>query len=121
MTATTDYVLQLNNSATSYLEFSFENTTETCIREVSAVVAYRSATTAANTGKTSIFAGGTESIVFSGDMSETTLTYASAVVTPAAAPWTQAAVNGLLTRIGYAGDANPDPYWDGLMLELAVP
>jgi hypothetical protein len=54
-------------------------------------------------------------------MSETTLTYASAVVTPAAAPWTQAAVNGLLTRIGYAGDANPDPYWDGLMLELAVP
>jgi hypothetical protein len=121
MTGTTDYVLQLNNSATSYLEFSFVNTTETCIREVSAVVAYRSATTAANTGKTSIFAGGTESVVFSGDMSETTLTYASAVVTPAAAPWTQAAVNGLVTRIGYAGDANPDPYWDGLMLELAVP
>ena len=121
VTGTTDYVLQLNNSATSYLEFSFGNTAETCIREVSAVVAYRSATTTANTGKTSVFAGGTESVVFSGDMSETTLTYASALVTPAAAPWTQAAVNGLVTRIGYAGDANPDPYWDGLMLELAVP
>jgi hypothetical protein len=54
-------------------------------------------------------------------MSETTSTYASAIVTPASAAWTQAAVNGLVTRIGYASDANPDPYWDGLMLELAVP
>jgi hypothetical protein len=121
MTGTTDYVLQLNNSATSYLEFTFADTTETCIREVAAVVAYRSATTAANTGKTSIFAGGTESVVFSGDMSETTTTYQSAIVTPAAAPWTQASVNALVTRLGYAGDANPDPYWDALMLELAVP
>jgi hypothetical protein len=121
MTGTADYVLQLTNSATSYLELTFGNTTATCIREVSAVVAYRSATTAANTGKTSVFAGGTESVVFSGDMSETTSTYASAIVTPASAAWTQAAVNGLVTRIGYASDANPDPYWDGLMLELAVP
>jgi hypothetical protein len=121
MTGTTDYVLQLNNSTTSYLEFTFADTTETCIREVAAVVAYRSATTAANTGKTSIFAGGTESVVFSGDMSETTTTYQSAIVTPAAAPWTQASVNALVTRLGYAGDANPDPYWDALMLELAVP
>jgi hypothetical protein len=50
MTGTTDYVLQLTNSATSYLELTFGNTTATCIREVSAVVAYRSAATAANTG-----------------------------------------------------------------------
>jgi hypothetical protein len=121
MTGTTDYVLQLSNSATSYLEFTFADTTETCIREVSALVAYRSATATANTGKTSIFAGGTESVVYSGDMSETTNTYQSAIVTPAAAPWTQAAVNALVTRVGYASDANPDPYWDALMLELAVP
>jgi hypothetical protein len=121
MTGTTDYVLQLSNSATSYLEFTFANTAETCIREVSAVLAYHSATNTANIGKTSVFDGATDSVVYSGDMSNTAITYASAIVTPAAAPWTQAAVNGLATRIGYASDANPDPYWDGLMLELAVP
>jgi hypothetical protein len=121
MTSIADYVLQLNNGATSYLEFTFGNTAETCIREVSAVVGYHSAGTAANTGKTSILDGATESVVYSGDMSETAVQYASAILTPAAAPWTQAAVNGLVTRIGYASDANPDPYWDALVLELAVP
>jgi hypothetical protein len=43
------------------------------------------------------------------------------MVTPAAEGWTQGAVNALVTRVGYASDANPDPYWDGAMLELAVP
>src|SRR5215210_2043788 len=121
LTSVADYVLQLNNSATSYLEFTFGNTAETCVREISAVVAYRSATNTANNGKTSIFDGTSESIVFSGDMSNTAIQYGSAIVTPGAAPWTQAAVNGLVTRVGYASDANPDPYWDALVLELAVP
>ena len=121
MTGTTDYVLQLNNSATSYLEFTFGNTTETCIREVFAVFAYHSAGTAANTTKTSVFDGASESIVLSGDMSSATLEYAGALVTPAAASWTQSTVNGLVWRVGFASDANPDPYWDALMLELAVP
>jgi len=121
LTSVADYVLQLNNSATSYLEFTFGNTAETCIREISAVVAYHSATNTANNGKTSIFDGTSESIVFSGDMSNTAIQYESAIVTPRAAPWTQAAVNGLVTRVGYASDANPDPYWDALVLELAVP
>jgi hypothetical protein len=121
LTSIADYVLQLNNSGTSYLEFTFGNTAETCIREISAVVAYHSATNTANTGKTSIFDGATESIVFSGDMSNTAIQYGSAIVTPAAAPWTQAAVNALVTRVGYASDANPDPYWDALVLELSVP
>ena len=121
MTPITDYVLQLNNGGTSYLEFTFGNTSETCIREISALVAYRSATNTANTGKTSVFDGATESVVYSGDMSFTAIQYQNALLTPAAATWTQSAVNGLVARVGYASDANPDPYWDSLMLELAVP
>ena len=35
------------------------------------------------------------------------------------APWTTTAVNGLLLRIGYAGDINPVPYWDAAVLEYA--
>jgi hypothetical protein len=121
MTPITDYVLQLNNSATSYLEFTFGNTTETCIREVAAVMAYRSAGTAGNTGKASIFDGASESVVYSGDMSNSAITYAGAILTPASSSWSQASINGLVTRLGYASDANPDPYWDAILLELAVP
>jgi hypothetical protein len=121
MTPTTDYVLQASNGGTSYLEFTFGNTTETCIREISALVAYRSATNTANTGKTSVFDGATESVVYSGDMSDTAIQYKNILLTPAAATWTQSAVNGLFARVGYASDANPDPYWDSLLLELAVP
>jgi hypothetical protein len=84
-------------------------------------MAYRSAGTAGNTGKSSIFDGASESVVYSGDMSNTAITYAGAIVSPAAASWTQTSVNGLVTRLGYASDANPDPYWDGILLELAVP
>jgi hypothetical protein len=121
MTSITDYVLQLNNNATGYLEFTFANTTETCIREVSAVFAYHKASNGGNNGKGSIFAGSTESIVVSGDFGATSIQYGSALVAPAAASWTQAAVNALVARFGYSTDANPDPYADALVLELAVP
>ena len=120
MTSIADYVLQSNNNATGYLEFTFGNTTETCIRDVSAVLAYHSATNAANDGKGSIFSATTESIMFSGDMSSTTVLYASAIVDPATPPWSQAAVDSLVTRVGFSTDANPDPYWDAIVLEAAV-
>ena len=94
--------------------------TVTCIREVSAVLAYHAAGTSADNGKTSIFDGPTETVVFSGDMSQTALQYKSAVVTPAAAPWNQAAVNGLVARVGYSTDSSPNPYWDSIVLEAAV-
>lgn len=121
MTSVADYVLQLDNGATNYLEFTFEDTTEACIREVSAVLAYHSATNTSNNGKGSIFDGSSESIMFSGDMSNTAIQYGSTIVTPAGAPWSQAAVNGLVARVGYSSDANPDPHWDAIMLEVAVP
>jgi hypothetical protein len=121
MSSITDYVLQLNNNATGYLEFTFGNTTETCIREISAVIGYHKASNGGNTGKGSIFAGSTESILVSGDFGGTSIQYGSAIVTPAAAPWTQAAVNAVVARFGYSTDANPDPYLDSLVLELAVP
>jgi hypothetical protein len=115
-----DWVRQTANSVTSYLEFTFGNTTETCIREVSAVLAFHSATNAVNNAKTSTFDGSTESVVFSGDMGGTALQYASTIATPTSAPWSQSTVNGLAARVGFATDTNPNPYWDGLVLEAAV-
>ncbi|HLQ48826.1 MAG TPA: hypothetical protein VK233_07615, partial [Candidatus Dormibacteraeota bacterium] len=48
------------------------------------------------------------------------LQYASVIVAPASVPWTQAAVNGLLGRIGFSTDVTPNPYWDALLLEVAT-
>jgi hypothetical protein len=62
----------------------------------------------------------TETVVFSGDLSQTALQYKTRVVTPAAGIWNQAAVNGLVGRVGYANDSTPNPYWDSIMLEAAV-
>jgi hypothetical protein len=121
MTSTADYVRQQANSGTSFIEFGLQDTTVTCIREVSAVLAYHAAGTSADNGKTSIFDGLTEALVFSGDMSQTTLQYKSTVVTPGAGVWSQAAVNGLVARVGYSTDSSPNPYWDSIMLEAAVP
>jgi hypothetical protein len=120
MTSTAEYVLQQSNGGSSYLEFTFADTTETCIRDLSAVVAYRSATNTANNGKSSIFSGTTESIIFSGDMSNTALQYKSTIVDTAAAPWSPTSVDALVARVGFSTDANPDPYWDAILLEAAV-
>ena len=120
MTSVADYVRQQANSGTSYLEFTLANTTETCIREISAVLAYHGASNAADNGKASIVDSATESIVFSGDMGSNAIHYANAIATPASAPWSQATVDALLARVGYSTDTSPNPYWDAIMLEVAA-
>ena len=60
--------------------------------------------------------GAAQRVVYDGDMSVTTpAQYRSVIVAPATAPWTQSAVNALRARVGYSSDANPIPYWDGLL------
>jgi hypothetical protein len=121
MTSLTDYVRQQTAGVSDYVEVTFGDTSTTCVVGVSGLLAYHAAGTAADNGKTSIFDGSTERVVFSGDMSMTTpLQYRSAIVAPASAPWTPSAVNSLKARIGYSSDANPNPYWDGLLLEVAT-
>ncbi len=120
MTGLTDYVRQQTIGATAYIEVTFGDTSTSCVVGVSGLLAYHAAGTAADNGKTSIFDGSTERVVFSGDMSETALQYVSVIVAPASAPWTPTAVNGLKGRIGYSSDVTPNPYWDGLLLEVAT-
>ena len=119
LTATADYVLQQTAGAASYIETTLEDVTAQCIAGVSGIVAYRSAGTAANNGKTSVVDGSTEMIVFQGDMSVTVLTYRSAILVRTGG-WTGGAVDGLVGRIGGSTDISPNPYWDGLLLEVAT-
>ncbi len=120
MSDTSQYVRQQTTGTGDYLELTMADTTAACVNGVSGILAYRSATTSANDGKTSFFDGSTERVVLDGDMSQTTIRYASAIIDPAAAAWTPNAVNGLKARIGYSSDANPNPYWDALLLEVAT-
>jgi hypothetical protein len=120
MTSQAEYVAQQTVGPADYVEVTFDDTSSRCIVGVSALLSYHAAGSSANRGTTRIFDGATERTVFSGDMSVTALQYASAIVAPATAPWTKAAVNGLVARIGYSSDVNPLPYWDGLLLEIAT-
>lgn len=120
MTSLTTYVRQQTIGAAAYVELTMDDTGANCVVGVSGVLAYHAQTATTDNGKTSFFDGGTERIVFSGDMSETTAFYKSAIVAPAAANWTPSAVNGLRARIGYSGDVTPNPYWDSLLLEVAT-
>lgn len=117
MTSLADYIKQVTANAGRYIEMTFADTTHECIRGVSAVLAYHGAATQANNGKTSIFDGTTERVVYSGAMNLTALGYKSLALPPVTAPWSQAALNGLLVRVGYSSDNNPLPYWDAVLLE----
>lgn len=110
-------VQQRTASGSSSLAFNFADPADTCIRAVSAVLAYHSSGNGGNNGKTSIFDGSVERNVFSGDMGGTTLGYKSTVIPPDGTGWTKTELSGLVGRVGYATDVNPIPMWDALMLE----
>ena len=123
MNSTADYVAQITAGSTSYLEMTFANTTETCIRGVSALVGWTPTSSSANNGKTSIFNGATETIVHSGLMAATAgpVRHNRRIIPPVTSPWTQAQLNGLKVRVGYSTDVSPIPRWDSLLLEYYVP
>ena len=121
VTTGADYVSQPTVGVNDYIEVTLGNANASCVVGVSGLVAYDAAANGGtNVAKTTIVDGGTERIVWSGDMSTTTLTYKSAILTPAVAPWTPGAVDGLMARIGYASNVTPVPFWDGLLVEVAT-
>jgi hypothetical protein len=124
MEGNADHVRQTATSTTSYAELTFDDTTQSCVGAVLARVSWETPnSTNANHGKTSIFDGATESVVWSATMSGTgtVMRYVDGVVTPASARWTPAALNGLRGRIGYSSDAAPAPQWHALHVEYDVP
>jgi hypothetical protein len=120
LTATGDYLKQIAVDTGAYLRLTLADTTRTCIHGVSSIVAFRSSSTTANSAKTSIYDGSTERVVYSGPMNPgATLTYESAMIAPATGTWTQAKLNALNARIGYASSVGSVPYWDAVMAEYA--
>jgi hypothetical protein len=117
----TDYVKQVVAATTGYLEFSFENTTESCILATWGYSSMGSLGSQGNTMKSSVFDGATERVIYSGGSPCGSCTQPkNALIAPAVAPWSQSAVNGLVVRTGYASADSPQPYWGVLMLEYAA-
>ncbi len=123
LSTTTDFIQQTGASGTSYAEIAFADTTETCIRAVHGYISIHSVSSnQANSAKVSVFDASTESIIKSGNFvaNNTFSRDGSKAVSPATA-WSQAALNGLVARFGYAADNSPTPILDGILLEYEVP
>jgi hypothetical protein len=119
----TDYIQQVGSGGGNYAEVALADTTETCIRAAQGTVALHSASTNQNNAaKASVYDGATETILKSG--TTTANTAASRDYTKLVVPtssWSQAAVNGLVARVGYGTDVNPVPMWDGVGVEIEIP
>ena len=125
-TYNSDYVRQTANGTGNYCEINFADTTQTTILGAAALLQYASASDLACTGGCTIT---------NEDATVTTLwgavgalasyrtagvSYYKSVIQPnPAGAWDTAAVNALKCRFGYSDDANPDPYWLAIMLEVA--
>jgi hypothetical protein len=124
MNSTTDYIKQVTAGGGSYVEVTFADTTETCIRGGSLVAAVHAANTQGNNAALNSVTNGFNYTLYAGDWSEITLRYIQRAVTqnaltPGTGPWTQAVINGIKARFGMSTDVNPVPYIDAVILEYA--
>lgn len=85
------------------------------------LLAYGGDSTTANNGTTRVVVSdATATDIFSGDMSETSVFYKFAKITPPASGWNVTEVNACKFRLGFSTDITPNPYWQALMLEVMV-
>jgi hypothetical protein len=116
------HVRQVVASGSSSLEFGFDDTLEPCIDAVQALFTFHKTVAKPNYAKTSVFDGGVERVVYAGDVPNTNVAGSKTLlVQPALGAWTPAAVNALTMRLGYSTDVSPEPIWDALLFEMAVP
>lgn len=125
MDSTADYVQQ-TGTGSNYVEVNFDNTSNTSILGVAALLAYKAAGTQADgAGCTIIDEDATETAVWGktgalADYSESSLFYKKVVLPTPAGGWDQGAVNSLKGRMGFgASDVNPVPQWHAIIIEVA--
>lgn len=120
---TTAYVRQAANGTGNYAEVQMAdiNTNIKTVVGAHAVMAYYSETTSSNDGEARVRDGaGAETVIYNGDMSESSVFYKSVQVSTPAAGWSPTTVNGLLIRCGYSSDASPDPYFVDFMIQVFI-
>jgi len=117
---TTDYIKQ-DGTGTYFAETALADITNNTVLGAMGYLAYTSSNTSANSADTRIRDGaGQETSIFTGDMSETSLFYKSKIITTPAAGWSKTTVDALTARVGYATSVGTNPYWQTLMVEVAL-
>jgi len=122
----TDCIQQATANNNAYCEINFADATNNNISGVSAILQYSSGSNATCRGAAYIVdSNATVSTIWGNTSSHETYIanqvpmYKSVMVTPPAGGWTVAEVNALKARIGHSNDVTPNPYWLGLILEVA--
>ena len=116
----TTHIRQTATAAGSYVEVTMGDTAEPCVRAAYGLVVYDPLNTnQINHGRTVAVDGATESVIHDGAMraNNTFMNPKSGPLTAASGTWSPAALNGLVLRIGYSTDANPQPRWHSLVVE----
>ena len=128
MSTATEYIRQLANGTGNYAEVQFANiaAVHNAIIGAMGVLAYTAASTSGNNGGCIMSKDdfSTQTVVWGvagaladySDGSLTDLYYKSVILANVNNDTT---VNALEARMGYSGDANPDPYWINLIAEVA--
>lgn len=125
-TDATRLVNQQTAASTLYAEVAFENTVEVNPpRAVEVLCADKQASTAVGDMETRLIDGGSSTnVIFrfgtAGVVTDrfTTKQFPTRI---AGAAWTTTDFNALTMRFGYSGDATPDQYWRGAMVEAEFP
>lgn len=120
-TDATRLVNQQTVGTTLYAEVDFEPTTEVnAPRAVEVLTADQQASTAVGGFSTKLNDNGTEDVIITrsaaGVVTDRFVTKQYATMVGGGA-WTLIRFNALKARFGYSGDATPDQYWRGIMIE----
>lgn len=119
---TSDFVNQQTSAAAEYVQVGFATVSGAPLG-VDMILAAHSLTTAQGNMKFKVNDGGTTVLFWnraSSGSSAIAFNRAHYASKPAGGAWTQAAFDALLVRGGYSTDANPDQFWDGVLLEVAL-
>jgi hypothetical protein len=128
LTSLSDFIRQDITGAAAYVEVNFAAAPFAHdALAVNVVSSWHASATGANTVGLHIIDGGTDAVVTDdagddlSDFSNTTVTFDSKVyaTAPSGGVWTEAKLSALKARMGYSTDVIGQPYWDGIMLEVA--
>ena len=116
---------QAGTASASYVEEDFEATTQIVPPDAVEVhTVDQQATTSSGGFSTKLNDNGTEDVLITrsgaGVITDRFVTKQYATMVGGGA-WTLARLLALKVRFGYSGDANPDQYWRGIMIEAAFP
>lgn len=125
ITSSSDYIKQVVNRTTGYIRFDFQTSSVT--QDARGVAIYSSQMASGTTTNNATFRlddGGSLSDIYpSSDISQSSLIYNADFfpTPPSGGTWTQTKINALAARWGYSGDASPNPYLQGVLMEVEYP